>query len=192
MSPEAHLFASWIVAAKTTDNPRDCRLVALAGILPDADGLGLLVDVTNAALGRPVSVSYADYHHFLLHGALGAAVVTLVLTSFARNRWRVALLALALFHLHLLCDFIGSRGPSPLDVWPIHYLGPVSRHPRWEWSGQWRLDSWQNKCVFVALFVWSWRLTLTLGHSVAGVFNRRVDAAVVGVLRGWQTAWRRR
>ncbi len=41
MNPEVHLFASWVIGAKTTDNPRDCRLVALAGILPDLDGLGL-------------------------------------------------------------------------------------------------------------------------------------------------------
>jgi hypothetical protein len=31
MSPITHLPASWIVAAKTTDNPRDCRLAALPG-----------------------------------------------------------------------------------------------------------------------------------------------------------------
>jgi inner membrane protein len=45
VSPESHLLASWIIAAKTTDNLRDCRLVTLAGILPDADGLGLIVDL---------------------------------------------------------------------------------------------------------------------------------------------------
>jgi len=44
----------------------------------------------------------------------------------------------------------------------------------------------------VVLFVWAWHLTLTLGHSVAGVFNRRADAAVVEVLRGWQKAFRPR
>ena len=35
VSPETHLLASWIIAAKTTNNPRDCRLVTLAGILPE-------------------------------------------------------------------------------------------------------------------------------------------------------------
>ena len=35
MAPITHFLASWIIAAKTTDNPRDCRLVTLAGILPD-------------------------------------------------------------------------------------------------------------------------------------------------------------
>ena len=50
MSPATHLFVSWVIAAKTTDNPRDCRLVTLAGILPDLDGLGLIPDVATRAL----------------------------------------------------------------------------------------------------------------------------------------------
>jgi len=40
VNPETHLPASWVIGAKATDNERDCRLVALAGILPDADGPG--------------------------------------------------------------------------------------------------------------------------------------------------------
>jgi len=51
MSPETHLLASWVIGAKGTDNARDCRLVALAGILPDVDGLGLLADWLTRALG---------------------------------------------------------------------------------------------------------------------------------------------
>ena len=50
MSPATHFFMSWVIAAKTTDNPRDCRLVTLAGILPDLDGLGLIPDVASRAL----------------------------------------------------------------------------------------------------------------------------------------------
>ena len=44
MSPGAHFFMSRVIAAKTTDNPRDCRLVTLAGVLPDLDGPGLIPD----------------------------------------------------------------------------------------------------------------------------------------------------
>lgn len=51
MNPETHLLASWVIGAKATDNERDCRLVALAGILPDVDGLGLIVDAANLAFG---------------------------------------------------------------------------------------------------------------------------------------------
>lgn len=70
MSPIAHLLASWVVAVKTTDNPRDCRLVTLAGILPDADGLGLIVDLANEALGRQRTFFYSNYHHLLLPGVV--------------------------------------------------------------------------------------------------------------------------
>jgi inner membrane protein len=101
MSPLTHLLASWVIAAKTTDHPRDCRLVALAGILPDVDGLGLGLDLANSALGRKPAFFYGHYHHYLLHGIFGAAVITLLLTCFAKQRWRVALLSLAVFHLHL-------------------------------------------------------------------------------------------
>jgi hypothetical protein len=186
MSPITHLFASWVIAAKATDNLRDCRLVALAGILPDADGLGLALDLANSALGRKATHFYERYHHYLLHGAFGAIVLTLLLTCFAKQRWRVAILALIVFHLHLLCDFIGSRGPSPEDLWPIFYLGPFDKDPMWTWKGQWRLDGLQNKLVFLVLFVWVIQLALVRGDSVVGVFNRRVDGVVVSVLRGWQ------
>lgn len=191
MSPLTHLFGSWIIGAKATDNLRDCRLVALAGILPDADGLGLVLDLANSALGRKATHFYANYHHYLLHGAFGAVVLTLLLTCFAKQRWRVAILSLIVFHLHLMCDFIGSRGPSPEDLWPIFYFGPFDKDPMWIWKGQWRLDSWQNKLVFLALFVWAIKLALVRGDSVVGVFNRRADTVVVGVLRGWQVSlWR--
>lgn len=188
MSPLTHLFGSWVIGAKATDNPRDCHLVALAGFLPDADGLGLVLDLANSALGRKPTHFYASYHHYLLHGAFGAIVITLVLTCFAKQRWRVAILALIVFHLHLLCDFIGSRGPSPEDLWPIFYFGPFDKDPMWIWKGQWRLDGWQNKLVFLFVFVWAIKLTLARGHSVVGIFNRRADAVVVRVLRGWWAA----
>ena len=191
MSPETHLFASWIIAAKTTNNLRDCRLVTLAGILPDADGLGLLVDWANEVLGRKTTFLYQNYHHYVLHGAFGALLVTAILTCFARQRGRVALMSLLVFHLHLLCDFIGSRGPTATDLWPICYLGPFTMNSMyWYWTGQWRLDGWQNRYLTVVLFFWSLWLATELGHSFVGVFNRRADAVFVAVLRKWRAAWR--
>jgi len=186
MSPLTHLFASWVIAAKATNSPRDCRLVALAGILPDADGLGLVLDIAGRALDGKQTSLYQQYHHYLLHGAFGAVLITMLLTCFARQPWRVALLTPIVFHLHLFCDLIGSRGPSPEDLWPVFYFGPFDKDLMWIWKGQWRLDSWQNKLVFLALFVWAFKLALVLGVSVVGVFNRRADAAVVSVLRNWQ------
>src|SRR5205085_10935 len=134
VNPETHLLASWVIGAKNTDNERDCRLVALAGILPDADGLGLIVDVASRALGGRKTFFYEHYHHYLLHGLLGGVLITLLVTCFARQNWRVALLALIVFHLHLICDFIGSRGPDPVDLWPIFYFGPFTKDPMWIWK----------------------------------------------------------
>jgi inner membrane protein len=187
MSPVTHLLASWLIAAQATDTPRDCRLVTLAGVLPDLDGLGLLVDLANQALGRQETWYYGRYHHFLLHGILGGLALALVLALAGRRHIRVALLALAVFHLHLLCDLVGSRGPSPDDLWPIHYLAPWHNYPMWVWHGQWPLDGWPNRVISVALFAGCLALAVQLGHSVVAVFSRRVDAVVVPVLRQW---WR--
>ena len=59
----------------------------------------------------------------------------------------------------------------------------------WFWKGQWRLDSWINRYLTVALFLWALWLPVRLGHSVVGVFSRRADRVVVGVLRKWHDAW---
>lgn len=186
-----HLLASWLVAAKTTRNPRDCRLATLAGLLPDADGMGIVLDLASYLLGQKPTHYYALYHHYWLHGAFGALMIAAGLAMFAREKWRVALVALLLFHLHLFCDFIGSRGPEPEDLWPIFYLGPWDKDPMWLWKGQWRLDGWQNRVVFLFTFATTIWLALREGHSPVGVFNRRADAVFMGVLRKWPAVVRK-
>jgi len=188
VSPETHLLASWIIAAKTTDNPRDCRLVTLAGILPDADGLGLFVDMAAGWLGCKQTFFYERFHHYLLHGAPAGILIAAVAACFARRHLRVALLSLLVFHLHLLCDFVGSRGPSPQDLWPIFYFGPFDKDPMWVWRGQWRLDSWINRYLSAGLFLYALWLPVRLGYSVVGVFSHRADQPVVAVLRKWHRA----
>jgi len=185
MNPETHLLASWVIGAKMTNNARDCRLVALAGIMPDVDGLGLIVDFGAQAFGGKRTFFYEHYHHYLLHGIFGGVLIAALLTCFAPQKWRVALLSLAVFHLHLLCDLVGSRGPSPEDLWPIFYFGPFSRVPMWIWKGQWGLDAWPNRLLSVGLFAWALWLAVPRGYSFVGVFNRRVDRRFVEVLRKW-------
>jgi len=190
MAPATHLLASWILAAKTTDNPRDCRLVALAGVLPDLDGLGIVADLFDRAVGKPDHEYYARFHHYWLHGGLAAVVVTMALVCFARRPGRVVVLALLAFHLHLLCDYVGSRGPDPGDKWPIYYLAPLSEHPMWICKWQWPLFGWQNGVISIALFVWALALAIQRGDSFIGVFSRRADAVFVGALRKWRGSWR--
>jgi inner membrane protein len=185
MSPTTHLLASWIVAAGTTDNLRDRRLVTLAGIAPDLDGLGILLDIANGSFARGQVYYYPEYHHWLAHGLPAALLCSAVLAAWGRRRWRVFGLCLLVFHLHLLCDLAGSRGPGPNDFWPIYYFGPISRTPMWIWKHQWTLDAWPNRLLTVALFFWSLWIAVKLGDSFVGVFNRRLDRVFIGVLRKW-------
>jgi LexA-binding, inner membrane-associated putative hydrolase len=189
VSPVTHLFASWLIAAKTTDNVRDRRLVTLSGILPDLDGAGIVADFARQVFqGGDDFYYYQLYHHSLLHGIFGAAVISTALACFAHKRWRVASLSFLLAHLHFLCDLIGSRGPSPADIWPISYLAPFSATWTFYWTHQWPLDAWPNKVISVALFVGCIWVSTRTGDSFVGVFNRRLDAIFVGVLRKWRYA----
>ena len=187
MSPFTHLIGSWLVASATTSNPRDRKLVTLAGVLPDADGLGAVADVVGSFIsGKECTFYYYQtYHHFLLHGWPGAVAISMLLTFFARQRRQVFLLCLLTFHLHLLCDLLGSRGPTIGDLWPICYSEPVFRHPIWFWKGQWKLDGWQNQTIFIILLATSLWLAVKRGYSFVEVVSRRLDFVFVQVLQKW-------
>ena len=193
MSPFAHLVGSWLVASATTNNPRDRKLVTLAGVLPDVDGLGVVVDVVDSLISGKENTFhyYQQYHHILLHGWPGAVAVSILLMLFARQRWQVLLLCLLTFHLHLLCDLIGSRGPTVGDFWPICYSEPIFRHPIWFWKGQWKLDGWQNQTIFLTLLITSIWLAVKRGYSFVEIVSERADKVFVQVLRKWFGAGRR-
>ena len=171
MEPVVHLIGSWLVASATTNNPRDRKLVTLAGVLPDADGLGIIPDVVGSWLsGKECTFNYYQtYHHLLLHGWPGAIVISALLAIFARQRWRVLLLCLLTYHLHLFCDVVGSRGPDPADLWPICYSEPLFRHPIWFWKHQWKLDGWQNQTIFLVIFGASLLVAVKIGGGEKGL-----------------------
>lgn len=116
-----HLLVGWTLAEHTTKSPRDRALITVASVVPDLDGLGLIVDMAAPTFNWTVQW-YERFHHQLLHGITGALVCTALLTCFARERWRAACLIFVSFHLHLLGDLLGSRGGGVTDIWPIHYL----------------------------------------------------------------------
>ncbi|HEV2693431.1 MAG TPA: metal-dependent hydrolase, partial [Verrucomicrobiae bacterium] len=123
--------------------------------------------------------------HILLHGWPGALAVSILLMLFARQHWRVFLLCLLTFHLHLLCDYFGSRGPTVGDLWPICYSEPLFRHPIWFSRYQWRLDGWQNQLIFISLLATSCWVAVKRGHSFVEVISTRADKIFVTVLRKW-------
>lgn len=187
MAPLTHFLGSWLVASVAADNHRDRTLITLAGVLPDADGLGIVADMAHnlATSQEPTFHHYQQYHHLLLHGWPGAILISLILTGFARKKPRVLLWCLVAFHLHLLCDLLGSRGPDVGDLWPICYSEPLFRHPIWFWKGQWKLDGWQNQIITLALFCVSIWVAVKRGYSFVEVVSERADKAFVQVLRKW-------
>jgi inner membrane protein len=166
MNPIVHAELSWLAAQGLADR-RDRRLVLLAGIAPDLDGLSILGGLA----------SFDRWHHVATHGIAAALVVTALCAGAARRRAGVALLAFAAFHLHLACDLVGS-GPG----WSIYYLWPFSRAD-WSWSGAWELDAWQNQVIgLVAVLACLWT-ALPLGRTLVEVVSTRLDALVVEAVR---------
>jgi len=129
---------------------------------------------------------YQTYHHLLMHGWPAAMVVSILFALYAQQRPRVWLLCLLTFHLHLLCDYFGSRGPTVGDSWPICYSEPLFRHPIWFCRHQWKLDGWQNQSIFVVLFLTSLWVATQKGFSLVEAVSSRADKQFVGVLQKWR------
>jgi hypothetical protein len=186
MSPITHFLASWTLADVGGLRRRDQALVAWSGVLPDADGLGVVVDGANRLLGRPDSWLFGEYHHGLLHGLLGSIAIPALLSYFAARRARVFVLGLVAVHLHLLSDLVGSRGPGIGDVWPIRYLAPFSDRLSFQWAGQWPLNGWPNILFTVLLLAYAFGRAIVSGYSPVGVFSRGADHVfVTTVQRRW-------
>jgi inner membrane protein len=139
MNPITHLLASWTLADGAGVSDRDRKIVTWAGVVPDVDGLPILIDGFNALVLHRSTDLYVRFHHAATHGFPAAFITCAVASVFAKNKMKTALFSLLSFHLHLLCDLVGSRGPDPDDIWPISYLAPFSSRWTISWSGQWAL-----------------------------------------------------
>lgn len=181
MSPITHFLVGWTFALAPGLDRRGRACVALAGVAPDLDGIGLVVDLATKNTSHPTEL-WGAFHHIVGHGITAAIVVTAVVAAVTRSP-RATLLAFVSFHMHVFGDLVGARGPDG-DSWPIHYLWPFANDVTLAWSGQWELNAWPNFAItgacLVLAFWWAWRR----GVSPLEVFNLRANAAFVGALRG--------
>ncbi len=181
MNPITHLLVAWTVAEAARLERRDRALITAAGVVPDLDGAGILVELATRGTDHPV-YWWSEYHHVLGHNLGFALAVTAAAFALARRRLAVSLLALATFHLHLLGDLAGSRGPDGAQ-WPIHYFLPFASQPTWEWAGQWPLNAWPNVLLTLLLLALAFYLAWRRGYSPVGLVSPRADAAFVATLR---------
>lgn len=181
MNPITHFLVSWDIANAGTLECKDRTLVTLAGVVPDLDGLGVIPELLTRNSDHPL-FWWTDYHHILGHNLMFGLIVSIGSFVIAKKRWKTAVLAFLTFHLHLLGDIVGARGPDGYQ-WPIPYLYPFSETWQLVWQGQWALNDWPNFVITgVALFLmffFAWKRAF----SPLEMVSRSADRAFVQTLR---------
>ncbi len=169
MSPVTHFLTGWVLANSASLSRRERALVTLACVVPDIDGLGIVAEYMTRNSRHPIEW-FSTYHHSL-HSLPFAIVVAAVTFALATQRWKTASLAFLSFHIHLLEDLVGSRGPDGYQ-WPIPYLAPFSRACELTWRGQWALDAWPNFAITISLLLMTFYLARKRGFSGSARLGR--------------------
>jgi hypothetical protein len=125
---------------------------------------------------------WSEYHHVLCHNIGFGLALSLAAAALGVRRWITASLALLAFHVHLLADLVGSRGPDGYS-WPIAYLLPFSNRWHWGWEGQWALNAWPNILITILLLAWMLYLAWARGYSPLEFVSPKADSALVRTLR---------
>jgi hypothetical protein len=182
MNPVTHLLLGWTVASADRSLVRKERAaITFAGIAPDLDGLGLVAELLTRG-SRHELLWWSNYHHTALHNLLFAVVVSTGCFYATGKRWRTALLAIISFHIHLIGDLLGARGPEN-DHWPIPYFMPFSDSWQWIWEGQWELNAWPNFMITGLLLALIFYLAWKRGYSPLEMISNKLDQGFVGALR---------
>ncbi len=181
MHPTTHFLTGWLVANSATLNKRERAIVSIAAIMPDIDGLGAIAEIATKGSDKPL-LWWSKYHHIVGHNLTFALLCAIVGFAVAKKRVRTALLVFASFHIHLLGDLIGGRGPDG-DQWPITYFWPFSEQLKLTWQGQWLLNAWPNFLItgiaLAMLFYLAWKR----GYSPLELLSQKADKALVKALR---------
>jgi len=181
MSPITHALISWSVANTSAIGRKDRAIVTIAGVVPDLDGAGLVFDLFGHGSGQQLLL-WSSYHHVLCHN-IGFYILIAMATFFlATRRWVTSLLVFVSFHLHLLCDLLGSKGPDGYQ-WPIPYLLPFSDSWQWIWANQWQLNAWPNIIITIFILALTIFLAWKNGVSPLEIISFKANSAFVEGLR---------
>jgi inner membrane protein len=181
MSPITHFLTGWIVANADHLDRRDRAIATAAAVAPDLDGLGIVADFLTRQSEHPLSL-YPQYHHVLGHNLGFGLLLSFLGFILGVRKWRTAGFVLLNFHLHLLFDLAGSRGPDGYQ-WSIPYLLPFSSACQLVWDGQWELNAWPNFVVtgisLATIFVLAWKR----GYSPLEMVSESANKAFVETIR---------
>ena len=182
MSPITHFLAGWVTANVLEGNSRRERAaIALAGVAPDLDGVGVVADLLTRNSQHPLDW-FGEYHHLLGHNLGFGLLVAGLSLLIAKHRLMTAGLCLLSFHVHLLGDLLGSRGPDGYQ-WPIPYLLPFSSAWQLTWKGQWELNAWPNIVLTLLLLSATFLIAHRRGRSPLEFVSTSGDEAFVSAVR---------
>ena len=139
MQVPTHIMSGWC-AANLVGNltPRQRSFCMIAASIADLDGLSILGG----------QEAYWRYHHLLCHNLMFGLLTSGIPVWFSSGGFRVFILYLTLFHLHLWMDFFGS-GPG----WEIYYFWPLSKWFPSNLKYAWNFYSWQNLSIAGGLLI---------------------------------------
>lgn len=180
MSPVTHFLTGWVLANAAPLNRRKRAIVTLAAVVPDMDGLGIIPEMLTRHSQHPL-LWFSEYHHSL-HTLLFALIISLFAFFLSGRSWIATAMSFIAFHVHLVEDLVGARGPDGY-IWPIPYLFPLSTRWTWVWQHQWKLNAWPNIAITVVLLGITILLAIRRGYSPVEIFSCRADRAVVAALR---------
>jgi len=181
MNPATHFLTGWLIANLDGLSKKERALVTLAGVVPDLDGLGIVAELATRDSAHPL-LWWSMYHHVFGHNLPFGLVLAGAAWALATRRWITAGLVLLSFHLHLLGDLLGARGPDGYQ-WPIPYFYPFFRSVELKWSGQWALDAWPNTVLTLALLAATLFLAVQRGFSPLEMISGKADRALVDTLK---------
>ena len=177
---------SWYLAeAGAVPLPRERRIVAWAGFMPDVDVLAYIAAIVYYRFDKDLAYEnvWSVVHHRYTHNLSFVLLVGFAaywLASAGRGaagRMRVAGLAMAACALHNFLDLVGG-GPT----WPIYPLWPLSDF-KWHAAWSWTIGDWPNVAILVACLAGMLAYGRAVGRSPLECFGDRADRWMVGVLR---------
>lgn len=180
MNPVTHLLISWSLASAFSFDRKDRIIVSAAGVAPDMDGIGLLWDGAVSQPEHPLAL-WSRFHHVIGHNLAFGLFLAVITCLVATRRIAACAAVLIAYHLHLLCDLLGSRGSD--EIWSIPYLLPFSDSWNFAWSRQWPLASWQNFLITAGLMIFVFHQAWKRGISPLELFSPRANEIFVAALR---------
>ena len=181
MSPVTHFLVGWVVANADHLNRRERAAVTVSGVIPDIDSLGIIAEKLTQGSDHPL-LWWSKYHHVLAHNLGFGLFVATVVFVMAKKKWLTTGLAFLSFHLHLLGDIVGARGPDGYQ-WPIPYLHPFSNAWEITWQGQWAINAWQNFVITGVALLITFFLACKRGYSPLEMLSTSADRAFVQTIR---------